>query len=154
MTSCMSRLGKGYESVAWFEAEAAPGVRYAIARISFGRRIELARRIREIGRKLEFLEAGSDVREKLEAAVVAAEIDRAYLEWGLATIEGLRIDDETATPATLIDKGPMELAGEILARVKAECGLTEDERKNWRSHSIFSAGAKPGGDASSADGRD
>jgi hypothetical protein len=80
MTSCMSRLGKGYESVAWFEAEAVPGVRYAIARISFGRRIELARRIREIGRKLEFLEAGSDMREKLEAAVVAAEIDRGYLE--------------------------------------------------------------------------
>jgi hypothetical protein len=154
MTSCMLRLDKGYESLAWFEAEAMPGVRYAIARISFGRRIELARRIREIGRKLEFLEAGSDVREKLEAAVVAAEIDRAYLEWGLSGIEGLTIDGETATPGTLIDKGPMELAAEILARVKAECGLTEDERKNWRSHSIFSAGAKPGGDASSADGRD
>jgi hypothetical protein len=140
--------------VAWFEAEGMPGVRYAIAHISFGRRIELARRIREIARKLEFLEAGSDVREKLEAAVVAAEVDRAYLEWGLAGIEGLTIDGETATPGTLIDKGPMELAAEILARVRAECGLTEDERKNWRSHSIFSAGAKPDGDASSADGRD
>jgi hypothetical protein len=154
MTSCMSPLGKSYESVAWFEAGAMPGVRYAIAHISFGRRIELARRIREIGRKLEFLEAGNDVREKLEAAVVAAEVDRAYLEWGLAGVEGLTIDGETATPGTLIDKGPMELAAEILARVKAECGLTEDERKNWQSHSIFSAGAKPGGDASSADGRD
>ena len=54
-----------------------------MARISVGRRIELARRIREIGRKVEFLEAGQDPREKLEAAVLAAEIDRVYLEWGL-----------------------------------------------------------------------
>ena len=40
--------------------------------------------------RLEFLEAGTDVREKLEAAVVAAEIDRAYLEWGLAGSRGWR----------------------------------------------------------------
>ena len=130
MTSCMSRSGKGYDSALWFDAEAMPGVRYAIAHISFGRRIELARRIREIGRKLEFLEAGSDVREKLEAAVVGAEVDRAYLEWGLLAVEGLTIDGEPATPETLIDKGPLELATEILSRVKAECGLSEDERKN------------------------
>lgn len=153
MTSCMSRSGSSYESVAWFDAQSEGAVRFAVARVSFGRRIELARRIREIGRKLEFLEAGADVREKLEAAVVAAEVDRAYLEWGLAAIEGLMIDGATATPETLIEKGPIKLAAEILGRVKAECGLTDDERKNWWSHSISSAGAKPGGDASSADGR-
>ena len=33
-------------------------MRYEIVRVSFGRRIELARRIREIGRKVEYLEAG------------------------------------------------------------------------------------------------
>lgn len=135
MTSCISpsregRPGDGYESVVWCEAESAAGVRFQIARVSFGRRIELARKIREIGRQLEFLEAGSDAREKLEATLVGAEIDRAYLEWGLIAIEGLRIDSETATPAALIERGPLELAAEILTRIKAECGLNENERKN------------------------
>ncbi len=90
-------------------------VRYEIRRISFGGRIDLARRIREIGRKAEYLEAGSDVRDKLEATVLTAEIDRAYLEWGLAGVEGLEIDGEAATPASLIDNGPAELAEEILS---------------------------------------
>ena len=94
------------------------------------RRIELARRIREIGRKIEFLEAGQDAREKLEAAFLAAEIDRVYLEWGLAEVQGLEIDGEPATPALLIEKGPMELSSEVLGRIKAECGLGADERKN------------------------
>ena len=80
--------------------------------------------------EVEFLEAGEDAREKLEAAVLAAEIDRAYLEWGLVAIEGLEIDGEAATPAALIGRGPLDLATEILARIKAECGLSEDERKN------------------------
>jgi len=107
-----------------------PGVRYEIRRISFGRRIELARCIREVGRKAEYLEAGTDVRDKLEATVLSAEIDRVYLDWGLVGVEGMEIDGEAATPQSLIDAGPVELAAEILNRIKAECGLTEDERKN------------------------
>jgi hypothetical protein len=106
------------------------GVRYEIVRVSFGRRIELARRIREIGRKMEYLEAGGDARETLEATVLAAEIDRAYLEWGLVSIEGLEIDGAAATPEAVVDRGPVELSMEILRRIKAECGMTEDERKN------------------------
>jgi hypothetical protein len=98
--------------------------------VSVGRRIDLGRRIREIGRKLEFLQAGSDPREQLEAAVLAGEIDQAYLEWGLQEIEGLSVDGEAAGTALFIEKGPMKLAAEILARIKAECGLSEDERKN------------------------
>jgi len=134
MTSCTLLSGKGhsgegYESSAWFNAESRAGVRYQIARISFGRRIELARKIREIGRKLEFLEAGG-AGDKLEALVLAAEIDRAYLEWGLTAVEGLAIDGEEATPEALIARGPAELAAEILARIKGECGLNETERKN------------------------
>lgn len=125
----MSRSGN-YESSVWFESAARVGVRFGILRVSFGRRIELARRIREIGRKAEFLEAGSDVREKIEGAVMAAEIDRAYLEWGLMALEGMEIDGAAATPASVIEAGPVELTAEILARIKAECGLTEDERKN------------------------
>jgi len=114
----------------WCDAVSTAGVRFQIARVSFGRRIELARKIREIGRKLEFLAAGSDAREKLDAALLGAEIDQAYLEWGLVAIEGLMIDGETASPGALIEHGPVELAAEILARIKAECGLSEIERKN------------------------
>lgn len=125
MTNSISHLGS-----VWLEAEACAGVRYRIARMTVGRRIELARRIREVGRKIEFLEAGPDVREKIEAAVLQAEIDRAYLEWGLEEIEGLEIDGEEATPQLLIERGPLNLAMEILAKIRAECGLTEAERKN------------------------
>jgi hypothetical protein len=134
MTNCTSHSGKGWESRVWFDAEAMDGVRYEIVRVSFGRRIELARRIREIGRKMEYLEAGATLdngaRETLEATVLAAEIDRAYLEWGLTAVEGLEIDGAGATPETLVDQGPVELAMEILGRIKSECGMTEDERKN------------------------
>jgi hypothetical protein len=131
MTNCMSPSGSGsHESSVWFDAETCAGVRFRVARVSVGRRIELARKIREIGRKVEFLEAGNDVREKIEAAVLVGEVDRAYLEWGLEEVQGLTIDGEAATPAALIEKGPMGLAGEILKRIRGECGLTEDERKN------------------------
>ena len=119
-----------FDSARWFDAESASGVRFAIARLTFGRRLDLARRIREIGRRAEFLAAGAEVRDKLEAAVVGAEVDRAYLEWGLLAVEGLTIDGEAATPLAVVDKGPLELATEILGRVKAECGLSEIERKN------------------------
>lgn len=134
MTNCTLHSDKTWESRIWFDAEAMDRVRYQIVRVSFGRRIELARRIREIGRKMEYLQSGAALengaRETLEATVLAAEIDRAYLEWGLVSIEGLEIDGDAATPETLVDRGPVDLAIEILGRIKSECGMTEDERKN------------------------
>ena len=134
MTSCTSHSGEGtrtvYESFQWVEAEGRAGVRYRIARISVARRIDLARRIREVGRRMEFLAAGGDARETLEALVLAGEMDQAYLEWGLEAVEGLTIDGEAATPQSLIAKGPVDMAGEILARIKAACGLNDGERKN------------------------
>jgi hypothetical protein len=135
MTSSSLHLVKGggegrYESVVWFESQEVKGVRFAIAKMSFGRRLELARRIREIGRKAEFLDASADAREKLEGAVLGIEIDRAYLEWGLVDVQGLVIDGEVADAQALIERGPVGLAAEALAKIKAECGLSEDERKN------------------------
>jgi hypothetical protein len=134
MTNSTSHSGKAWESRLWFDAAAMDGVRFEIVRVSFGRRIELARRIREIGRRMEYLEAGGSLengaRDKLEATVLGAEIDRAYLEWGLVSIEGLEIDGAAATPETVVERGPVELAVEILGRIKSECGMTEDERKN------------------------
>jgi hypothetical protein len=133
MTSSTLHLvesGQCYESVVWHDSAVMPGVRYAVARMSFGRRIELARRMREIGRKAEHFEAGSDAKDKLEAATLAAEIDRAYLEWGLAAVEGLQIDGAEASPEVVIERAPVELAGEMLSSVKRECGLSDAERKN------------------------
>jgi hypothetical protein len=128
--SSMSPSAEKYTSSVWFDSETRAGVRFGILRISFGRRIELARRIREIGRRAEFLEASGDARERLEATVLAAEIDRAYLEWGLIGVEGMEIDGAAATASSAIEAGPAELTAEVLSRIKRECGLTEDERKN------------------------
>ena len=120
-----------HESFAWFDAETHAGVRYGIARMSLGRRIELARQIREIGTEAGV--SGGGRRRAGEAGsrgARRAKIDRAYLEWGLEAVEGLEIDGEAATPESLIEKGPMELAAEILGRIRSECGLSESERKN------------------------
>src|SRR5258708_28129860 len=87
--SLRSEAERSFDSALWFDAESAAGVRFAIARLTFGRRLDLARRIREIGRRAEFLAAGADVRDKLGAAVVGAGVDRAYLEGGLLAVGGV-----------------------------------------------------------------
>ncbi len=119
-----------YDSVVSIDSKAAPGVRFAIQRISFGRRMELSRRVREISRKAEFLEAGTELHEKIEANILAQEIDAMYVHWGLVSIEGLIIDGAPATPAELLEKGPEEVAREIVSAIKGQCGLSEAERKN------------------------
>ena len=130
MTNSMSHSDRRrFESSFWFDSQAAQGVRVRVRRISVAGRIELARKIRDIAKRIEFLDAG-DAREKAEAAVLAGEIDRAYLEWGVEGIEGLMLDDEPATPQSLVERGPLDLALEVVARIKAECTLSEAERKN------------------------
>jgi hypothetical protein len=119
-----------YSSTIERESEAMPGVVLVIARISFGRRLELMRHVRELARRVEFLEAGNDAKEKIEASTLALEIDKLYVTWGLREVRGLRIDGADATPQSLAESGPEPLFGEALARVKAECGLNETERKN------------------------
>jgi hypothetical protein len=119
-----------YNSVVSIDSKAAPGVRFAIHRISFGRRMELSRRVREISRKAEFLEASTELHEKIEANILAQEIDAMYLQWGLVSVDGLNIDGEPATAAHLLEKGPEDLAREIVGAIKEECGLNEAQRKN------------------------
>ena len=133
MTSYMwpsDKSAASYESSVWMSSEVEPGVRFLIQRMSLERKIELTRKIREIGRKVEFLESSDDPRQQLEAVALVNEIDRAYLTWGLAAIEGLTIDGALATPETLLEKGPLRLSAEALSFVKSECGLTDAERKN------------------------
>lgn len=147
MMKFMSRLGRAahnaveceagsvrctiqYDSAISIDSKAAPGVRFAIHRISFGRRMELSRRVRELSRKAEFLQAGTELHEKIEANILAQEIDAMYLRWGLVSIEGFMIDGELATAERLLEKGPEELFQEIVNAIRSECGLTEAERKN------------------------
>ena len=120
----------GYVSFAEYESACVAGVRYQVVRMSFARRLDLMRRVREVAQRIEFLDAGNDARDKIESSVLGAEIDRMYLEWGLQSVEGLTIDGELASPSLLIERGPEALAREIVGRIRAECHLSEDERKN------------------------
>ena len=119
-----------YESVAVVDSRVAGGVKYTIAKVSFERRMELMRQIRELARRVEFLEAGKDTADKMDAALVRAEIDGIYLRWGLRDISGLELDGTPATPELLAEAGPENLFREALAAIQAETGLTSAERKN------------------------
>ena len=119
-----------YESCTRVESKVAPGVVFVVAKMSFGRRTDLIRRIRELSRKFEFLKAGESTEEKFEAALLSAEIDRLYANWGLQELSGLEIDGVQATPDLLATVGPEDLFREAVAAIKGECGLSESERKN------------------------
>jgi hypothetical protein len=119
-----------YESALTIESKVIPGVRFVVNRISFGRRMELSRRVREITQKVEFLEAGNELHEKIEAGILAQEVDAMYLRWALVAVDGLEIDGEPATAEHLLDRGPDDLAREIVGAIKEQCGLSEAERKN------------------------
>jgi hypothetical protein len=126
----LSRKQVGYSSLLWHDSEVAPGVRYATRRVSLSQRIELTKRVRELALGHEFLKAG-DTAEQLEATVADLLVRKLYLEWGLAAIEGLTIDGQTGTIETLVDKGPEALSYEIVAAIRAELEISEEERKNF-----------------------
>lgn len=119
-----------YESCRTIDSKYRPGVSFTIHRMSFERRVELTRRIRELAQKFEYLEAGKEPRDQIEAALLATEIDTVYLRWGLKGIEGLNLDGNPATPERLVAAGPEDLCREAIEAIKAECGLSEAERKN------------------------
>lgn len=119
-----------YTSCKLVESENFPGVRLAIRRVSFGRRIELLKQVRELAAKVEYLEASQDPREKLEASLLACELDRIFILWGLEGVEGLEIDGQPATPESLVKFGPELLCREALEAIKRELGLSEAEEKN------------------------
>jgi hypothetical protein len=119
-----------YDSVEVVDSQLAPGVTFTVAKMSYGRRVELMRRIRELSRRLEFLDAGSEPGDKMDAALLEAEINRLYLTWGLRSVSGLTLDGADATPDLLAESGPEDLFREALDAVRTQTGLTEAERKN------------------------
>ncbi|HYM09895.1 MAG TPA: hypothetical protein VEU62_04150 [Bryobacterales bacterium] len=141
-----------YESTVETRSEKIPGVRFTVERMSFGRRLELIRQLKGWLGRLEFVKAGdpSGPEQQAEAALVAGEIDRIYLRWGLRGIEGFAIDGEAVTPENLMEKGPEELVREILDAIRREAGLSETERKNFKSPSISCEETRPDGSATPA----
>ena len=119
-----------YESVAVVDSRVASGVTFTVARMSFGRRVDLMRKVRELARRMEFLEAGKDPGDRMDAALLQAEIDRLYLVWGLQAVAGLELDGAQATPESLAEAGPEDLFREALAAVRSQTGVSEEERKN------------------------
>ncbi len=119
-----------YDSVTVVNSAVAPGVTFSVAKMSFGRRVELMKRVRELAREVEFREAGPEAGDKMDAALLQAEIDRLFLKWGLVAVAGLELDGSNATPESLAEAGPEELFREALAAVRTQAGLTDEERKN------------------------
>jgi hypothetical protein len=130
MTSASSLSRTSWNSRKVVASEERPGVEFVIARMTFGRRIELMREVRDLAARLEYFEAGRDAKNGMEASLLGAEINRLYIRWGLEEIHGLEIDGAPATAELLIERGPEELFLEALTAVKVECGLLENERKN------------------------
>ena len=119
-----------YTSEVVVKSRVVPGVTFTIAKMSFGRRVELMRRIRELARRMEFLAAGSDSGGKMDGALLQAEIEKLYVAWGVTAINGLAVDGLAAGLELLTECGPEELFREALAAVRRETGLSAEERKN------------------------
>jgi hypothetical protein len=119
-----------YESTTVVPSRAADGVSYTVAKLSFARRMELMRRVRDLAKRIEFLEAGIEPAGTMEGALLRAEVDQLFLSWGLRAVSGLAIDGAAATPELLAEAGPEELFREAVLAVRAETGLNAAERKN------------------------
>lgn len=59
-----------------------------------------------------------------------SEVYPVYIRWGLASIEGLEIDDKPATVESLLDLGPDDLVEEILREIEGRSELTADADRN------------------------
>ena len=123
-------LRHGYESEAVVESKVVPGVKFSVAKMSFGRRVELMRRVRELAGRYEFLAASENAAEKMDAALLQSEIQRTYVLWGVKAISGLTVNGRSADVELMAAEGPEALFLEVLAAVRREAGLTEEERKN------------------------
>jgi hypothetical protein len=119
-----------YESFEEVESKIADGVTYSVSKMSFSRRMDLMKRVRDLARKAEFLAAGQETGDRMDAALLEVEIERLYVLWGLRKVTGLEVDGSLATPESLAECGPENLFQEALAAVRSATGLSDVERKN------------------------
>ena len=68
--------------------------------MSFGRRVELMRQVRELARRMEFLEAGQEPATRWMRRSYGQKIDRLYLTWGLRAVSGLALDGSDGNART------------------------------------------------------
>lgn len=140
-----------YESTVRVELKTAPGVELTLRRMSFSRRLELTAALKDLLGRIEFAAAGkASVVQEAEVALLRGQVDREYVRWGVAAVEGLAVDGEPADVQVLLDQGPEELVRETVELVRREAGLSEEERKNSESHSTIVAETRPGGNATNA----
>jgi len=128
--TAQAKTGGVYASDVVVESRVVPGVRFTISRMSFGRRVDLMRRVRELAKRTEFLGASEEVGDKMDAGLLRAEVDRLFVNWGVKAVTGLTVDGNTAGPELLAEAGPEELFREALSAVRRETGLSLEERKN------------------------
>jgi hypothetical protein len=117
------------ESVRWIESKELPGVRFSVREPSLGNRIDLTQKLHDLTIRNEFLAGGRELQQ-LELVLAELMVQKALIEWGLVSIEGLKIDGKTPTTQILIESGPEKLVAEIAEAIRARCGLSEEERKN------------------------
>ena len=53
--------GNSWESRLIVTSESMPGVSFAIARMTFGRRLELMKRVRDLAARIEYFDAGHEL---------------------------------------------------------------------------------------------
>lgn len=119
-----------YQSTVRKESTVLPGVWFAIKKLSLSGRLNLLRLVRQEGRDLDFHSASDGMADQIRAREVTASIEAIYIRWGLSSLEGLFIDDRPADHDLLLEKGPEALCHEIAEAIRAECFLSEEERKN------------------------
>jgi hypothetical protein len=86
--------------------------------------------VRDLLQRLEFHGAGNAPADKLEASILAAEMDCLFFRFGVVEISGLLIDGQAADLDTLYGNGPEPLMREIIQAIKKESSLDEEAAKN------------------------
>jgi hypothetical protein len=66
----------------------------------------------------------------VEAAAADLLVQKLYMEWAVAEIDGLRIDGEPVSVVLLIERGPESLVAEIAGAIRTQLELSDTERKN------------------------
>jgi hypothetical protein len=123
-------MSYSWRSAEDYRSSKYPTVRFRVVKMSMGRRLELTRRVKDLTKRLEFLTAGGSTQDKLDAAILAGEMDRLYWEFGLESLEGIDINGEPMSADSQFERGPEDLSREILQRIKQNLQLTEGEQKN------------------------
>ena len=116
-----------YKSTVAVASRIVPGVTFRIKRASADRRLALMQRIKDRANADRQRRTAETPQDTMDAALVAAEVERIYVTTGVEEIAGLEVDGIPATPEILARSGPEGLFREVLQAVRAQFrGRTED----------------------------